>query len=116
VGRSTYPDEGPGRNAKSQSCEFSLNPSLTPEPVFSGHPADEHLKFPVELAVYRFSGGKLFGFIWCAIAGLSRSRAALQAETKSLGRQTDLSMRYPRHDCEGRSSSLATVGAFSGPE
>jgi hypothetical protein len=24
--------------------------------------------------------GELFGFIWCAIAGLFRSRAALQAE------------------------------------
>jgi hypothetical protein len=27
--------------------------SLTPKPVFNGHPADERLK----LAVYRFSGG-----------------------------------------------------------
>jgi hypothetical protein len=36
--------DGPGRNAKSQSCEFSLNPLLTPEPIFSGHPPDERLK------------------------------------------------------------------------
>jgi hypothetical protein len=33
--------DGPGRSPKSQSCEFSLNPLLTPEPIFSGHPPDE---------------------------------------------------------------------------
>ena len=37
--------DGPGRNSKSQSCEFSLNASLTPKPIFSGHPPDERLKF-----------------------------------------------------------------------
>src|SRR5215472_16295483 len=36
--------DGPGRNSKSQSCEFSLNASLTPKPIFSGHPPDERLK------------------------------------------------------------------------
>ena len=36
--------DGPGRNPKSQSCKFSLNPLLTPEPIFSGHSADECLK------------------------------------------------------------------------
>jgi hypothetical protein len=37
--------DGPGRNAKSQSCEFSLNTSLTPEAIFSGLPPDVRLKF-----------------------------------------------------------------------
>jgi len=36
--------DGPGRNPKSQSCKFSLNPLLTPEPIFSGHSRDERLK------------------------------------------------------------------------
>jgi hypothetical protein len=32
--------DGPGRNSKSQSCEFGLNASLTPKPIFGGHPPD----------------------------------------------------------------------------
>jgi hypothetical protein len=46
VARTHVLGHGPGGNSKSQSCELRLNPSLTPEPVFSGHPADERLKFP----------------------------------------------------------------------
>jgi hypothetical protein len=34
----------PGRNLKSQSCEFGLDSLLTPEPVLSSHPLDEGLK------------------------------------------------------------------------
>jgi hypothetical protein len=37
--------DSPGRNAKSQSCEFGLDSSLTPEPVLSSHLPDERLKF-----------------------------------------------------------------------
>ena len=35
---------GPGRNLKSQSCEFGLDSFLTPEPVLSNHLPDEGLK------------------------------------------------------------------------
>jgi len=35
---------GPGRNLKSQSCEFGLDSFLTPEPVLSSHLPDEGLK------------------------------------------------------------------------
>jgi hypothetical protein len=36
--------DGPGRNLKSQSCEFGLDSFLTPEPVLSSHLPDEGLK------------------------------------------------------------------------
>jgi hypothetical protein len=36
--------DGPSRNDKSQSCEFSFNTLLTPEPIFGAHPLDERLK------------------------------------------------------------------------
>ena len=36
--------DGPGRNLKSQSCEFGLDSFLTPEPVFDSHLSDESLK------------------------------------------------------------------------
>jgi hypothetical protein len=36
--------DGPGRNLKSQSCEFGLDSFLTPEPVLNGHLLDEGLK------------------------------------------------------------------------
>jgi len=38
-------DDGPGGDSKSRSCEFSLDASLTSEPIFRGHPPDERLKF-----------------------------------------------------------------------
>jgi len=37
--------------------------------------------------------GELFGFIWCAIAGLFRSRAALQAEILVLRHQLNILRR-----------------------
>jgi hypothetical protein len=37
--------------------------------------------------------GELFGFIWCAIAGLFRSRATLQAEILVLRHQLNILRR-----------------------
>ena len=37
--------------------------------------------------------GEVFGFIWCAIAGLFRSRAALQAEILVLHHQLNILRR-----------------------
>src|SRR5215472_15714285 len=39
-----------------KSCEFSLNASLTPKPIFCGHPPDERLKLMGESAVYHSFG------------------------------------------------------------
>jgi hypothetical protein len=40
--------------------------------------------------------GELFGFIWCAIAGLFRSRVALQAEILVLRHQLNILRRRGR--------------------
>jgi hypothetical protein len=42
--------------------------------------------------------GELFGFMWCATAGLFRSRAALQAEIVVLRRQLNILRRRSRKD------------------
>jgi hypothetical protein len=48
--------------------------------------------------------GELFGFVWCAIAGRFRSRAALQAEILVLRHQLNL--------LRGRSPKRVVLGKF----
>jgi len=51
--------------------------------------------------------GELFGFIWCATAGLFRSRAALQAEILVLRHQLNiLRRRSPKRVVLGKVDRL----------
>jgi hypothetical protein len=57
--------------------------------------------------------GELFGFIWCAIAGLFRSRAALQAEILALRHQLNiLRRRSPKRVVLGKVDRLVFCGLY----
>ena len=57
--------------------------------------------------------GELFGFIWCAIAGLFRSRAALQAEILVLRHQLNiLRRRSPKRVALGNIDRLVFCGLY----
>jgi hypothetical protein len=57
--------------------------------------------------------GELFGFIWCAIAGLFRSRAALQAEILVLRHQLNiLRRRSPKRVVLGNIDRLVFCGLY----
>jgi hypothetical protein len=57
--------------------------------------------------------GDLFGFIWCAIAGLFRSRAALQAEILVLRHQPNvLRRKSPKRVAVGDIDRLLFVGLY----
>jgi hypothetical protein len=57
--------------------------------------------------------GELFGFIWCAIAGLFRSRAALQAEILALRHQLNiLRRRSPKRMVLGKVDRLVFCGLY----
>ena len=57
--------------------------------------------------------GELFGFIWCAIAGLFRSRAALQAEILVLRHQLNiLRRRSPKRAVLGNIDRLVFCGLY----
>jgi hypothetical protein len=57
--------------------------------------------------------GDLFGFIWCAIAGLLRSRAALQAEILVLRHQPNvLRRKSPKRVAVGDIDRLLFVGLY----
>jgi hypothetical protein len=57
--------------------------------------------------------GELFGFIWCAIAGLFRSRAALQAEILALRHQLNiLRRRSPKRVGLGKVDRLVFCGLY----
>jgi hypothetical protein len=57
--------------------------------------------------------GELFGFIWCAIAGLFRSRTALQAEILVLRHQLNiLYRRSPKRVALGKIDRLVFCGLY----
>jgi hypothetical protein len=57
--------------------------------------------------------GELFGFIWCAIAGLFGSRAALQAEILVLRHQGNiLHRRSPKRVALGKIDRLVFCGLY----
>ena len=57
--------------------------------------------------------GELCGFIWCAIAGLFRSRAALQAEILVLRHQLNiLRRRSPKRVALGKIDRLVFCGLY----
>ena len=57
--------------------------------------------------------GELFGFIWCAIAGLFRSRTALQAEILVLRHQLNiLHRRSPKRVALGKIDRLVFCGLY----
>ena len=57
--------------------------------------------------------GEFFGFIWCAIAGLFRSRAALQAEILVLRHQLNiLRRRSPKRVVLGKVDRLVFCGLY----
>jgi len=57
--------------------------------------------------------GELFGFIWCAIAGLFRSRAALQADILVLRQQLNiLRRRSPKRVLLGKVDRLVFCGLY----
>ena len=57
--------------------------------------------------------GELFGFIWCAIAGLFRSRTALQAEILVLRHQLNiLRRRSPKRVVLGNIDRLVFCGLY----
>ena len=57
--------------------------------------------------------GELFGFIWCAIAGLFRSRTALQAEILVLRHQLNiLRRRSPKRVALGNIDRLVFCGLY----
>ena len=57
--------------------------------------------------------GELFGFIWCATAGLFRSRAALQAEILALRHQLNiLRRRSPKRMVLGKVDRLVFCGLY----
>src|SRR5215471_7923489 len=57
--------------------------------------------------------GELFEFIWCAIAGLFRSRAALQAEILVLRHQLNiLHRRSPKRVALGKIDRLVFCGLY----
>jgi hypothetical protein len=57
--------------------------------------------------------GELFGFIWCAIAGLFRSRAALQAEILVLRHQLNIRRRKsPKGVVLGKIDRLVFCGLY----
>jgi hypothetical protein len=57
--------------------------------------------------------GELFGFIWCAVAGLFRSRAALQADILVLRHQLNiLRRRSPKSVALGKIDRLVFCGLY----
>jgi hypothetical protein len=57
--------------------------------------------------------GELFGFTWCAIAGLFRPRAALQAEILVLRHQLNiLRRRFPKRVVLGNIDRLVFSGLY----
>jgi hypothetical protein len=59
--------------------------------------------------------GQLTGNPFSAAGNAAGQETHTRAETKLSEQQTGLSTRRHQHDCQGRSSSLATVAAFSLP-